>query len=176
MSDANAKVDRARNALIDPTAGAPAFKVDGIDIAIVQCLRNDARMPSSQIAAKLDIPESTVRHRLNRLLQEKVIQFAVQTNPHMLGFPIWVNIELQVALAQIQSVAEQIAQMEEIYFVGMTTGPYDVIAGGVFRSNADLLDFTLNRLGAICGIGRVSTSLILNIVKREPSVGLPREV
>jgi Lrp/AsnC family transcriptional regulator for asnA, asnC and gidA len=173
MSPRDGKVEQAG---IGPTEVAPGVtsKVDAIDLAIVRCLRNDARMPSSQIAAKLDIPDSTVRHRLNRLLQEEVIQFAVQTNPHLLGFPIWVNIELRVELAQVQRVAEQIAQMDEIYFVGLTTGPNSVIAAGVFRSNPDLLDFTLNRLGAIAGIGSVSTSLILKIIKREPSIGLPR--
>jgi feruloyl esterase len=38
------------------------------DIRIIRCLQDDARAPVAQIAARMKMPESTVRHRLNRLV------------------------------------------------------------------------------------------------------------
>jgi Lrp/AsnC family transcriptional regulator, regulator for asnA, asnC and gidA len=156
-----------------PQGSNRSFKIDATDLAIIESLKGDVRMPIAQIAGRLEMPESTIRHRLNRLMQEHVIEFSVVTNPHMLGFPIWVNLDIQVELSKIHSVAQSIAAAEEIYFVGLTTGNHDIIAGGIFRSNRELLDFTTNTLGSISGIVRVSTSLILDVVKRVTSFGFP---
>jgi Lrp/AsnC family transcriptional regulator for asnA, asnC and gidA len=144
-----------------------------IDVGIVRCLHADARRSVAGIASHLGVPESTIRHRLNRLVRRGIVEFAALTNPLQLGYQIWAIIEIQARLRSIRPVAQQLAAAPEVYFVGITTGGYDVLAAAVFRSNDELLDFITRRLSSIPGIVRTSTSSVLEVVKRSMTIPLP---
>jgi len=133
----------------------------------------DARRSVAGIAGELGLPESTVRHRLNRLVERGIVEFAALTNPLQLGYQIWAIVEVQAELRKIRSVAQRLATAPEVYFVGITTGGYDVLAAAVFRSNDELLDFITRRLSGIPGIVRTSTSSVLEVVKRTMTFPLP---
>ena len=137
-----------------------------IDVRIIQCLHESARSPGSRIATKLNLPESTVRHRLNRLVRLGIIEFAAVVNPLQLGYQIWAQFHLEVELPKIRSVAQQLARLPEVYFVGITAGGYDVLVGAVFASNTDILNFIAGPMARVPGIIKVSTSSILEVVKR----------
>ncbi|MBI4608402.1 MAG: Lrp/AsnC family transcriptional regulator [Candidatus Rokubacteria bacterium] len=144
-----------------------------VDVGIIHCLHRDARRSAASIAGQLGIPESTVRHRLNRLVRRGIVEFAALTNPLQLGYQIWAIIEVQAELRKIRPVAQRLAAAPEVYFVGITTGGYDVLAAAVFRSNDELLDFITRRLSGIPGIVRTSTSSVLEVVKRTMTFPLP---
>jgi Lrp/AsnC family transcriptional regulator for asnA, asnC and gidA len=148
-------------------------KLASVDVSIIRCLHGDARRSAASIAGELGIPESTVRHRLNRLVRRGIVEFATLTNPLQLGYQIWAIIEVQAELRKIRPVAQQLAAAPEVYFVGITTGGYDVLAAAVFRSNDELLDFITRRLSGIPGIVRTSTSSVLQVVKRTMTFPLP---
>jgi Lrp/AsnC family transcriptional regulator for asnA, asnC and gidA len=143
------------------------------DIRIIRCLQDDARAPVAKIAARMKMPESTVRHRLNRLVRDGIIDFAAVANPLKLGYQLWVIIEIQAEISKVRSVAQRLARAPEVNFVGVTTGGYDVLAAALFRSNEELLDFTTLRLASIPGIIRTSTSSVLQLVKRTVNFPLP---
>jgi DNA-binding Lrp family transcriptional regulator len=46
-----------------------SFKITPVDVGIIRCLHRDARKSLVKIAKELGMPESTVRHRLNRLIR-----------------------------------------------------------------------------------------------------------
>ena len=147
-----------------------------IDIRIIQCLHESARSPGSRIATKLGLPESTVRHRLNRLVRLGIIEFAAVVNPLQLGYQIWAQFHLEVQLPKIRSVAQQLARLPEVYFVGITAGGYDVLVGAVFASNAEILNFMAGPMARVPGILKVSTSSILEVVKRIMTFQPPTDV
>jgi Lrp/AsnC family transcriptional regulator for asnA, asnC and gidA len=146
-----------------------------IDIRIIQCLHESARSPGSRIAMKLGLPESTVRHRLNRLVRLGIIEFAAVVNPLQLGYQIWAQFHLEVQLPKIRSVAQQLAREPQVYFVGITAGGYDVLVGAVFASNAEILSFMAGPMARVPGILKVSTSSILEVVKRVMTFQPPTE-
>jgi Lrp/AsnC family transcriptional regulator, regulator for asnA, asnC and gidA len=152
---------------------AKPIKLLPADQEIIGHLSKDARATAASIAAELRMPESTVRHRMNRLVQEGVIEFAVLTNPLQLGYHIWALLHIQVEMPRVRNVAERLAAAPEVYFVGVTTGSYDIFAGAVFRSNDELLDFIVNRLAKVPGVVRTTTSNVLQVVKRVMSIGVP---
>ncbi|HZT18901.1 MAG TPA: Lrp/AsnC ligand binding domain-containing protein, partial [Dongiaceae bacterium] len=61
----------------------------------------------------------------------------------------------------------------EVYFVGITTGNYDILVGAVFRSNDEMLEFITAYLPRIPGITRTSTSTVLDVVKRFLTFAVP---
>jgi DNA-binding Lrp family transcriptional regulator len=48
-------------------------KLSALDIEIIRCFHEDARAPLVQVARTLEQPESTIRHRLARLVREGFI-------------------------------------------------------------------------------------------------------
>ena len=144
-----------------------------LDLDIIRCLQDDARSSFARIAGRLRVPESTVRHRLNRLVKDGVVEFATLTNPLHMGYQVWVLIDIQTELRRTRAVAERIAAAPEVYWVGITTGTHDLHVGAVFRSNEELLDFVTRRLSKIPGIVRASTSSILELIKRGYTIRLP---
>jgi Lrp/AsnC family transcriptional regulator for asnA, asnC and gidA len=150
-----------------------ARKLRPVDLRIIHSLRLDPRSSVAKIAARWDLPESTVRFRMNRLVESGILEFAVVTNPLQFGYHIWVMINIQTEMPKIRSVARDLAATPEVYFVGITTGGYDIFAAAVFRSNHELLDFITRRLAKIPGIIRTSTSTILDLVKRGLAYGVP---
>jgi Lrp/AsnC family transcriptional regulator for asnA, asnC and gidA len=148
-------------------------KITPVDVGIIRSLHRDARKPLVKIASELGVPESTVRHRLNRLIQHGMVEFAAVTNPLRMGYQIWAVIEIQGQPSKLRAVAEQLAKVPEVYFVGITTGDYDILVNAVFRSNAELLHFLTTRLARIRGITRTSTSTLLDVVKRTLALSFP---
>lgn len=149
------------------------LKLTPTDVAIIRCLQDDARSSIAKISANIRVPESTVRHRLGRLIQRGLLEFAAVTNPLQLGYQIWAVIEIQAEVAKVRSVARRLAAVPEVHFIGITTGSYDLLATAVFRSNEELLDFVTHRLARIKGIARTSTSTVLELVKRSLTFRLP---
>jgi len=141
-------------------------QLDEIDVGIIEYLHKDARAPAKAIAETLNVPESTIRNRLARLVDSNVIEFVALTNPLHLGHSVWVMMEIEVVTRRIRHVARDLTALPEVYFVYITTGAFDVFAGATFSTNAELVDFVTNRLSQIDGIVRVNTRTILEVHKR----------
>jgi Lrp/AsnC family transcriptional regulator for asnA, asnC and gidA len=149
-------------------------KLDEADIGIIKCLHGDARMAVTAIADQLGLPESTVRHRLGRLVEARIIEFVAQTNPLRVGYPVWIMMEIQAEASKIRTVAEQLAALREVYIVYITTGGFDISAGATFEDNEAFVNFLAGPLSKVKGIVRVTTRAILEVYKREFRF-LPRE-
>jgi Lrp/AsnC family transcriptional regulator for asnA, asnC and gidA len=145
-----------------------------IDLNIIGYLSNDPRCSVTKMAEDLEMPESTVRHRLNRILETGLIEFAAIVDPLQFGFSTWTIMEIQADLNRVDAVGEQLATLQEVYFVGLTTGGYDLLVGAVFRSTEELSEFVTTKLAKIPGIIRTSTSSVLKVFKRTSAFGLLR--
>jgi Lrp/AsnC family transcriptional regulator for asnA, asnC and gidA len=150
-------------------------RISEADIRIIRCLNQDARSSAAAIAEELKIPESTVRYRLGRLVENKVLEFTAVPNPLHLGYQNWAILEIHAELARIRSVARELSLRSEVYFVAITTGNYDILAGAVFRSNEEMLEFITDYLPRVPGIVRTSTSTVLDVVKRFLTFAAPEE-
>ncbi len=141
------------------------IKLDDIDLEIIKALKRDGRTPFAQIAQRLGVSTGMIRQRYQRLVREGVLQVVAVTNPLLLGFSTMAMIGIKVEGARLQEVAEEIAGLEEVIYLVLTAGAYDLFAEVVFRDNAHLLDFLTHRLRTIEGIRETETFMYLKIVK-----------
>ena len=155
---------------------AQQVTADRLDIEILRCLLGDSRRPVSSIAEDVRVSESTVRNRLKKLVSNGLVNFGVTTDPRKFGHQVWAMLEINVELPKIRSVADRISMEPRVHMVGITSGAYDIFAATVLRSNEDLIDLIANRLSKIPGITRVSSSTILEMVKRRTDFGFPEAV
>jgi Lrp/AsnC family transcriptional regulator for asnA, asnC and gidA len=151
---------------VEVLKGREVPTLDEIDVGIIQYLHKDARAPAKAIAETLDVPESTVRNRLARLVDSNVIEFVALTNPLHLGHSVWVMMEIEVVTRRIRQVAAELTRIPEMYFVYITTGSFDIFAGATFSNNTEFVDFVTTRLSQVDGIVRVNTRTILEVHKR----------
>lgn len=149
--------------------------LDEVDTKIVTALHADGRMSNTEVARRLGLVEGTVRKRIARLLRDGVIQFQAWVDPLKIGYDIYAIIEIQVHPPEIERVADRLSRFQEIAFLGIATGAFDIFAAAVFRSRTHLYDFLTKRLNQVPGIERTSTSNIIRIVKREYSLQLVTE-
>jgi len=160
-----------------PTPNPPGqIDLDVIDLAIIRSLLPNARKPVALIAKDLGTSESTVRNRLKKLTANRVMDFELTTDPLKFGYSVWAMLEVHVELPRIREVARLMSREPRIHMVGIMSGAYDIFAASVVRSNQDLVELITNRLSKIPGITRISSSTILEMVKRKTNFGFPESV
>ncbi len=135
------------------------------DLAIIRLLQEDGRRPTTDIARTLDLPEATVRRRLERLLRDEVIQIVAVADGEKLGLPVHVLIGLQVDLSRSEEIGAALAALEEVRWLGVTTGPQDYMLEAFFHSAAHFHGFLVRKLAKIPGIIRSQTSTVLRLQK-----------
>jgi Lrp/AsnC family transcriptional regulator for asnA, asnC and gidA len=142
-----------------------ADHLDEIDRQIIAALKQDGRMSFAELARRLDSSPGMVRERYHRLVESGVLQVVAVTNPPKVGYRVMTLIGIKVEGSRLHEVARRIAALEEVVYLVMCTGSYDLLAEVVCRDNADLLKFLTQRLHSIEGIRDTETFVYLDIVK-----------
>lgn len=140
--------------------------LDDLDLRLIELLEEGGRRPTSEIARLVQVPESTVRRRIDRLLRDEVIQVvAVVQHPEVLGLPIHANLFLRVAPRDLKGVAQALDSCDELRWVAHMAGPMNLQAEGFFHSQAHLNDFCATRLAQIEAIQELRVEVILGLFK-----------
>jgi Lrp/AsnC family transcriptional regulator for asnA, asnC and gidA len=139
-------------------------QLDRIDIAIITHLQQDGRTPYTTIAKELAISEASVRQRVARLINRRMIQIVAVSSPLDLGL-LWSQIQLRVSGDRLSEVAEAIAAFPEVDYVSVCAGSCDLIVGVVSRDREELHEILVNRIRPIPGITHAEHQLVLKVLK-----------
>jgi Lrp/AsnC family transcriptional regulator, regulator for asnA, asnC and gidA len=143
--------------------------LDSLDAEIVTSLQADGRRPTVEIARRLRVAEGTVRKRIDRLVRERVLQISAWADPLKIGYQNYAVLMMHVELREFERVAERLAEMPEIFFLGTCTGAFDIFASACFRSLEHMHEFMTKDLARVRGIQRVATSNVTRVMKRDYS-------
>lgn len=141
--------------------------LDKVDMQIIRILQRDGRTPNTDIARDLGVSESTVRNRISRLIEKKVIQIVAVADPFKLGLDVAAMIKIHSDVKKVDSVAEELSKINEIWYVALATGrsTFDV---EVYVKNIHQLHQLLEkRIWPIDGIEQTETSVVMSYIKRE---------
>ena len=139
--------------------------LDDLDKAIIQCLQLDGRRPYAQIGRQLQIPEATVRQRAERLISRGIVQIVGVTDPLAMGFQQPALIGLKVEPGKLEQIAEEIAKLDEVTYLVVTAGRFDLVCEVVCEDNDHLLRVLTERFAGIQGIRSTETLVELRFVK-----------
>jgi Lrp/AsnC family transcriptional regulator for asnA, asnC and gidA len=140
-------------------------KIDEIDLHIIKILNQDGRTPFSHIAELLGVSTGMIRQRYQKLVQDGVLQVVAVTDPLLMGFSIMAQIGVKVDVGRLQEIAEQIAAFDEVIYLVLLTGSYDLHIEVVCRDKTHLLDFLTNKLYSVAGIKDSETFICMHIAK-----------
>ena len=146
-------------------AAAATRKIDDIDRQIIATLKEDGRMPFAQIAQRLGVSPGMVRQRFHRLVQDGILQVVPITNPTLMGYHMMALIGVRADGNRLREIARQLASFEEVIYLVLCTGTYDILVEVICRDNAHLLQFLTERLRAVEGVRDTETFIYLEIVK-----------
>lgn len=139
--------------------------MDQIDLEIISFLQTDGRMPFTDIAKELDISEGTVRNRVARLMQERVLQIVGMVDPYRLGYDAPAMISISVQPPLLNQVAKTISKFSEVSYLIMVSGDYDLLVEVLCKDRDHLASFLNERLMKVPGITNTQTSMVLHTYK-----------
>jgi Lrp/AsnC family transcriptional regulator for asnA, asnC and gidA len=140
-------------------------RLDNIDQFIIDAMRKDGREAFAQIAEKLNVSPGMVRQRYNRLVEMGYLKVVAVTNPLMMGMRTMALIGIHTEASKMLQVAGEISKLEEVVYLVVVSGRYDIICEVFCRDHEDLLKFLTEKLAKINGIRETESFIHLKIVK-----------
>ncbi|UAL28818.1 Lrp/AsnC family transcriptional regulator [Nocardioides rotundus] len=145
--------------------------LDDVSKGIIEQLQQDGRRSYAAIGKVVGLSEAAVRQRVQRLVDAGVMQVVAVTDPMQLGFDRQAMIGVTVRGA-LQTVADQLAALDEVDYVVITTGKYDLLVEAVVENEDDLLELLESRIRSIDGVESTETFMYLRLVKQTYSWGV----
>jgi len=140
--------------------------IDEIDQKIIEALQIDGRRPFTRLAAELGISEASVRQRVSNLIATHAMQIVAVTNPVKLGYSMASMIGIRVSGDKLFEVAEKIADFDEIIYLIICAGSFDLLAEVVCQDNDHFLRFLAEKLYKVDGIQQTETFMYLRVCKQ----------
>ena len=150
---------------MESVIGNSTFQPDEIDLQIIDALQKDGRVAFAQIAEQLNVSPGMIRLRYNRLIEQGYLKVVAITNPLRMGFTTMAMIGIRVDGSKLLNVAEKIARLDEVIYLVISSGRFDLFAEVVCRDHADLLRFITEKLSTINGVRESESFMHLKIVK-----------
>lgn len=144
---------------------AAHLPLDKIDLYIIERLREDGRAPFSQIAKECNVSPGMIRLRYNRLVENGYLQIVAITNPLNIGYHAVALIGIRVEGSKLLKVAEEIAKLDEVDYLIITSGRFDIFAEVICHDRDELFAFLTDKLYQIDGVRESETFMHLKIVK-----------
>ena len=139
-------------------------ELDAIDQHIVRTLEQDGRANFAQMAKQLDVSPGTVRTRYGRLVDRGYLKVVALTNPELMGYDTMAVIGIRADGGRLLEVAQEMAALDEVIYLVVVSGHFDMIAEVACRDRAHLLS-TLKDLHGISGVRETESFMHLRIVK-----------
>jgi Lrp/AsnC family transcriptional regulator for asnA, asnC and gidA len=154
-----------------PPAHEPRIAIDPASKAIIEQLQQDGRRSYATIAESLGLSEDAVGSRVTQLIDAGVMQIVAVTNPLQLGFARQAMVGVIVE-GDLKTAAQAIAAIEEVDYVVITAGGFDILAEVVGQSDAHLLELVTARIRPIPGVVSIHTFLYLELEKQTYTWGV----
>ncbi len=137
------------------------MRLDETNKAIIKELSN-GRKAFSTIAEKIGITENTVRSRVNKLIEEGVLQISGLVNPQAIPEMQVVIMGIKLSTLDLEMKAKEMLKLKGVISVVVVTGRFDLIVQLATSSQDDqsLLNFFKNELSKVKGVSDVETFVV----------------
>jgi Lrp/AsnC family leucine-responsive transcriptional regulator len=146
------------------------IKLDDKDKKIINALKEDSKLSTSKLSRKLNLPITTIFHRIKKLEKNKVIKkYTIDVDEEKLGKPLTAWILLNVGRDLLKGtgkdhdiVSSEILKFPEVEKVYNVTGNFDILVKVRAKDVKELNRFLIKELRRMEGIEKSQTSIVLN--------------
>ena len=148
-----------------------AMVLDDVSKAIIEQLQQDGRRSYAAIGKVVGLSEAAVRQRVQRLTESGVMQVVAVTDPLQLGFARQAMVGIR-ARGELETVAEALGELQEVDYVVITAGSYDLLVEVVAESDDHLLELISMKIRSIPNVESTETFMYLKLQKQTYSWGV----
>ena len=145
------------------TGGGP--QLDAVSLAIIEQLQEDGRRPYAAIGKAVGLSEAAVRQRVQKLLDQGVMQIVAVTDPLTVGFRRQAMLGIHVD-GDLDPVADALSAMSEVEYIVITAGSFDLMAEIVCEDDDHLLDVINKRVRTLPGVRSTESFVYLKLRKQ----------
>ncbi|WNZ08359.1 Lrp/AsnC family transcriptional regulator [Streptomyces sp. 11x1] len=147
----------------EPRNGTP--QLDAVSLAIVEQLQEDGRRPYAAIGKAVGLSEAAVRQRVQKLLDQGVMQIVAVTDPLTVGFRRQAMLGINVD-GDLDPVADALTAMSEVEYIVITAGSFDLMAEVVCEDDDHLLEVINKRIRTLPGVRSTESFVYLKLKKQ----------
>jgi DNA-binding Lrp family transcriptional regulator len=140
--------------------------LDKVDRAILGLLRDDGRAGFKTVADALELNESTVRRRFERMITDGCASVLTIVPAAALGFESETMLTVSVEPSKLNKVAEALTQHRSVRYVAATLDGNSLFCEVIAASTQGLFEFTTATLANLDGVVGWSASVELLSLKR----------
>ena len=144
--------------------------MDDLDRQLVEILSTDARVSNRKIAADLGVTEGTVRGRIKRLQQDRLIAFTAITSFGLENSTKMAFIGVLAEVERVREIAKRIADLSTVNAVMITMGRFNILAICLFNELDHLHAVASDQILSLPGVHHVETSIAVKTVKYDDRV------
>ncbi|MEU7106728.1 Lrp/AsnC family transcriptional regulator [Streptomyces stramineus] len=149
----------------DPKSVHGTPPIDAVSLAIIEQLQEDGRRPYAAIGKAVGLSEAAVRQRVQKLQDQGVMQIVAVTDPLTVGFRrqamVGVNVE-----GDLDPVADALTAMDEVEYVVVTAGSFDLLIEIVCEDDDHLLATINKRIRTLPGVRSTESFVYLKLRKQ----------
>ena len=143
--------------------------LDDLSKQIIEQLQQEGRRSYAAIGKAVGLSEAAVRQRVQRLVEMGAMQIVAVTDPMTLGFARQAMVGIRCS-GDLDRVAADLSSMEEIDYVVITGGSFDLLMEVVCEDDDHLLEI-LSRARAVPSVTSTETFVYLKLCKQTYSWG-----
>ena len=146
--------------------------IDDINKAIIIELQKDGRRSYTAIGHSVGLSEAAVRQRVQKLIDDDVMQIVAVTDPFRLGFRRMAMVGMRID-GDATSVAEALSRVPEVAYVVQSGGAYDLLLEVVCEDDDHLIEVLNKTLRVFPGVRETETFMYLRLHKESYAWGVP---
>ena len=137
-------------------------RVDDNDKVIIEMLRENARSSLRDIAKVVDMSPSSVRNRIEKLLERGLIKrFTIDVDYRKMGYEIQVIVLITSRPGSSESLYKSLQKFEQISKVYWTSGPANFVCLVRVHDMNELSIFLTTQLERLEGVERVESMFLM---------------
>jgi DNA-binding Lrp family transcriptional regulator len=140
-----------------------------LDRSIIRILQEDGRAPYTQVARQLGVSEKAVARRVERLLEDRLIEITTLTDPELFGYHSAAFVGIHCTTDRLLTeVLEDLSRSRAGDYAVITTGRYDLLVEILCRDASDMLTVVERDIRAVPGVRAVEILPYLRLHYQEP--------
>jgi Lrp/AsnC family transcriptional regulator for asnA, asnC and gidA len=141
------------------------YSLDELDRAILRELEEDGRRALREIGRSVGASEATIRARVKRLQDLKILRIVAFADPEQLGGAQLGLVFLNVEPGRHEAIVAELVELPEVTYVSTLLGRADLCVEVSTKDNNELWSFLRQKVGPIEGIRHTETMSILKVHK-----------
>ena len=135
------------------------MEIDQTNIEILRHLK-DGRKSFKLIAEALSVTENTIRSRVNKLLDEGILNFSGNIEVDALPGHSLLYLGIKLTSMDLKNKASQFSQLKGVVSAGIVTGRYDIILQVLLGSEYNLLEFITEQVATVEDVQTVESFIV----------------